>query len=200
MLETVDRNTVTGLRDYAILLLGFQTGLRGVDIRGLRLSDIDWRNGKIKVCQSKTAEPLILPLGGEVMNAVADYILKGRPETDCDEIFLTTKGPVRPLDRRRYPLSCLIRKYSRKANVEMIPGRSFHSIRRAFATELSMAGVPLDTISQLLGHKSIEEDKPYLSYNRDQIAFCAMGFEDIPLQKGLYAQISFKGGGNSDFS
>lgn len=200
ILEAVDRNTVAGLRDYAILLLGFQTGLRGVDIRGLRLSDIDWRNRKIKVCQSKTSEPLILPLSAEVMNAVADYILKGRPETEHDEIFLNIKGPVRPMDKRHHAFSALIRKYSIKADLEMIPGRSFHSLRRAFATELSVAGVPLDTISQLLGHKSIDEDKPYLSYNRDQIAFCAMGFEDIPLQKGHYAQISFKGGGNRDFS
>jgi hypothetical protein len=36
---------------------------------------------------------------------------------------------------------------------------------------LTMAGVPLGIISQLLGHKRIDEDKPYLTYNREQIAF-----------------------------
>lgn len=200
MLEAVDRHTMAGLRDYAILLLGFKTGLRGVDIRSLCLSDIDWKHGKVKVCQNKTSEPLILPLSGEVMNAIADYILKGRPDTKCDGIFLTTKEPIHPLSKRRYPFSRLIIKYSKKADIELLPRRGFHSLRRTFATELSLASVPLDTISQLLGHKSIDEDKPYLSYNRNQIAFCSMGFEEIPLKAGVYAQAFTKGGDNSDFS
>ena len=78
--------------------------------------------------------------------------------------------------------------------------RAFHSLRRSFATELSVAGVPLETISQLLGHRRIDEDKPYLSYNREQIAFCAMNFDEIPLEGGIYAfkadLNSSAGGGN----
>ena len=78
-------------------------------------------------------------------------------------------------------------KYFNAANVEKIPGRAFHSLRRTFATELSEAGVSLETISQMLGHKNIEEDKPYLSYNREQTAFCAIGFDEIPIIHGRYA-------------
>ena len=103
-----------------------------------------------------------------------------------NEIFLTVKGPVRPLNRRHSGFSGLCDKYFTAANVDKIPGRSFHSLRRSFATELSEAGVPLEIISQMLGHKSIEEDKPYLSYNRDQIAFCAIGFDEIPILNGIY--------------
>ena len=71
ILEAVDRATSEGLRDYAILLLGFGTGLRGADIRTLCLSDIDWKVGKVKIRQCKTSEPLVLPLSGRVMNAIA---------------------------------------------------------------------------------------------------------------------------------
>ncbi len=200
ILEAVDRSTPVGLRDYAILLLGFDTGLRGVDIRTLCLSDIDWKDGKVKVRQCKTSEPLILPLSVRVMNAIADYILKGRHECDYKEIFLNIKKPVRPMDKRHHSFTGIITKYSARGDVELKPMRGFHSLRRSFATELSMAGVPLETISQLLGHKRIDEDKPYLSYNREQIAFCSMGFLEIPLENGLYAPVSPAGGDHNDLS
>lgn len=193
ILNVVDRNTLLGLRDYAILLLGFDTGLRGVDIRTLCLSDIDWKKARIKVNQCKTSRPLILPLSGKAMNAIADYILVGRPDCDFQEIFLTARTPIRPMGKRYRGFSKIMAKYSRKAEVEMIPMRSFHSLRRSYATELSIAGVSLETISQLLGHKRIEEDKPYLSYNHKQAAFCSMDFGDIPLEKGFYA-LGLRGG------
>lgn len=198
ILEAVNRTTPEGLRDYAIILLGFDTGLRGADIRTLCLSDIDWKVGKVKIRQCKTSEPLVLPLSARVMNAIADYILKGRHQCGYKEIFLNIKKPVRPMDKRRYPFTGIITKYSVKADVELKPMRGFHSLRRSFATNLSMAGVPLEIISQLLGHKRIDEDKPYLSYNREQIAFCSMGFFEIPLENGLYASVSAAGGDHHD--
>ena len=65
--------------------------------------------------------------------------------------------------------------------VSKMPYRSFHSIRRAFATELSIAEVPLTSVSQMLGHLSIDSDRPYLSFNRRQTLLCATGFCEIPL-------------------
>jgi integrase len=194
MFEAVDRGTPEGLRDYAILLLGFDTGLRGVDIRTLCLSDINWELGTVKIKQCKTSETLVLPLSYRVMNAIADYILKARYECKYKEIFLNIKKPVRPMNKRYYAFTSIITKYCTKAGVEIKPLRGFHSLRRSFATELSMAGVPIGIISQLLGHKRIDEDKPYLSYNREQIAFCSMDFFEIPLENGLYATASSIGG------
>lgn len=191
--SSIDTTTPEGLRDYAIMLLAFDTGLRSVDIRTLCLEDIDWNKGLLYLTQSKTDAPLVLPLNGKVMNAIADYILTGRPECSYHEIFLTVKGPVRPMDKRHGAFSSLCDKYFNAAHVDKVSGRSFHSLRRSFATELSEAGVPIETISQLLGHKNIEEDRPYLSYNREQIAFCAIGFDEIPVTNGVYA-----GGGQND--
>ena len=191
--SSIDTTTPEGLRDYAIMLLAFDTGLRSVDIRTLRFKDIDWNKGMLCLTQSKTGTPLTLPLSGKVMNAIADYVLTGRPECSYNEIFLTVKGPVRPMDKRHGAFTSLCDKYFNAANVPKISGRGFHSLRRSFATELSEAGVPIETISQLLGHKRTEEDRPYLSYNREQIAFCAIGFDEIPVTNGIYA-----GGGRND--
>lgn len=101
---SIDTTTPEGLRDYAIMLLAFNTGLRSVDICSLCLQDIDCNKGLLYLAQSKTGIPLILPLSGQVMNALADYILIGRPECSYDEIFLTVKGPVRPMNKKTWRL------------------------------------------------------------------------------------------------
>jgi len=185
IVSAIDLETSIGIRDNAILLLAFETGLRGIDIRNLTFADIDWNKGEVSVIQSKTKNPLSLPLNGKVMNAVADYILKARPASECQQIFLTEKGPAKPFFDAS-GLDAIVDKYSTASGVNKKPMRSFHSLRRSFATEMSLAEVPLPTISQMLGHKNINEDKPYLSYNRTQVAFCAMDFSDVPVRNGIY--------------
>ena len=191
MIDCIDLNTFRGVRDKAILLLALETGLRAVDITKLRLSDIDWRNAEVHVIQSKTNKPLSLPLGGSVMNVIADYILEVRPESNFNEIFLRSKSPYRPFSTSA-ALSNIVEKYCLLAGIEKKPFRSFHSLRRSFATELSTAGVSLPIISQMLGHKNIKEMSPYLSYDRKQTLLCALGFDGIPITNGIYASISEK--------
>lgn len=87
ILDVIDTGCVSGKRNYAIILLSYETGLRGIDIRSLRLSDIDWKTGSISICQSKTSVPLTVYISGRVMNAIADYILNARPECDLKEVF-----------------------------------------------------------------------------------------------------------------
>ncbi len=86
------------------------------------------------------------------------------------------------------PLIILSKKYCKLAGVEKKPRRAFHSVRRSFATELSLKGIPLGEISELLGHRSLRLDKPYLSYNKN-IAFVAGDFSEIPITDGIYTKI-----------
>ena len=77
----VDRSTVMGKRDYAIILLSVRNGLRGSDIINLKLTDIDWRGGEIRLIQKKTGNPLALPLLPDVGEALKECILNGRPDS-----------------------------------------------------------------------------------------------------------------------
>ena len=200
VIDCLDLSTPMGIRNKAVLLLAFETGLRSVDIRQLKLSDIDWKRAIIHVVQSKTDQPLTLPISGTVMNTVADYVLHARPDCDKQEIFLTIRAPYRPLFFciPAFEACCL------KAGIQKKSGRSIHSVRRSFATELSSAGIPLPVISQMLGHKNIDQDKPYLSYDKEMNAFCALDFSDVPVTCGRYASqndmayggINGKGGRN----
>lgn len=54
-------------------------------------------------------------------------------------------------------------------------------------------GVPLNTMSQMLGHKSIFEEKPYITHDTERIAFVAMDFSDVPLRHGVYASLGLVG-------
>ena len=180
----VNTDTALGARDLAIILVAYCTGLRGADIVNIRLSDIDWRNQKLSVMQSKTHTPLICELNGATLNALADYVLNSRPECDIPEVFITSKAPYRKLDRH---LSGMIDKYCRQAGVTKIEFRAFHSIRRSFETVMVSKGVAIETASQMMGHKTIEEDKPYITHDKSVASFVAMGFADVPITAGMYA-------------
>jgi site-specific recombinase XerD len=96
LLGAVDRRTPLGKRDYAMLLLGARYGLRSKDIRMLRLENIHWREQRIALIQSKTQQPLDLPLLADVDDALADYLRRGRPACTAREIFLRHKKPIAP--------------------------------------------------------------------------------------------------------
>lgn len=189
MIQAIDPDAITAKRDKALLLIAFNTGLRGIDIVKLMLTDIDWKKGEIRIIQSKTQNPLTVPINCTVMNAIADYILGERSDSIFSEVFIRAISPRVPL-RRTCALDGIVERLCRKAGVVKKSYRSFHSIRRAFATELSMAEVPLTSISQMLGHRNIDSDKPYLSFNLRQTSVCATGFCEIPLNHGIFAGLN----------
>ena len=185
IIKVIDTKTNIGLRDYAIFLLAYETGLRGGDIIKLRLKDINWKTRTLEINQGKTNQKLVLPLNNEVLNALADYILNGRPKSNSLYIFFRSKAPYKELTCS-CTLGARLRKYQSQTDIIVKPFKLFHSLRRGFATELSLKGIPLPEISELLGHKGISEDRPYLTYNRSQILFCAINFYEIPIISGVY--------------
>ena len=92
ILNAPDRSKPAGKRDFAMLILGATTGLRACDVASIMLDDIDWRKGELRIVQRKTSVGLSHPLTEGVGNAVRDYILNGRPESGCREIFLSPDG------------------------------------------------------------------------------------------------------------
>jgi len=186
ILAKIDITTSKGKRNYAIILLACGTGIRGIDIVKLMLSDIDWKCGEISIIQSKTGNPVKLPINGQICNAIAEYILKGRPKSECPTIFLRENAPLVGL-KGTAALDKVIEDACLNAGVTKKPFRSFHSLRRSFGTWMAKEEVPITTISQMLGHADMNSSKPYLSFDDSQILACTMGFEDIPVKGGVYA-------------
>jgi integrase len=185
ILSTVDRETAIGKRDFAIMSLAAQTGLRAIDVVSLKRQDIDWRSCEIRITQEKTGKPLSLPLDSESGNAIADYLLNARPESDLPYIFLCHSGVRRPVDPRS--ASSYATKYALRAGVDMktIARRGFHSFRRAFGTRLLHNEVPLELLQQLLGHTKPDSLKPYLSIDERGLKLCALRLCDIAAKGGV---------------
>lgn len=166
-----DRSTPTGKRDYAMMVLATQSGLRACDVVRLELGSIDWRTKEIRLVQHKTGQPLSLPLEPESGNAVADYILNSRPDTTLPYLFLCHTGPVRPLNARA--ASGIVSKYMKEAGIPA-KRRAFHALRRTFGTNLLQSEVSFELIQQLLGQADMNSMKPYLSVSEQGLKMCAL--------------------------
>ena len=188
IINQADRNSPVGKRDYAIIYLASHTGLRAIDIANLRLKDIDWTNDQINIIQMKTGGYLSLPLESDTGNAIADYILNGRPESESEYIFLRSYSPYTKLGNNR-SVGIIIEKYMRMAKIyhQAHDGKSFHALRRSIGTWMLESDIPLSTISQVLGHKCMNSVKPYLSMSEKKLSECALGFECIPIERGIYS-------------
>lgn len=184
MLLAADRTTTVGKRDYAMMLLAIQSGLRVVDISNLTFQSIDWRKSELRVVQCKTGKPLCIPMEPEVGNALADYILNGRPECDCSFVFLSKDPPYRKLHNRS--ASSIACRYMQKCELdrEKIPRRGFHSFRRSFGARLLQSEIPLEMLSEMLGHSSIDSSKPYVAVDEAGLRSCAIGLYGIEVKAG----------------
>jgi len=174
LLAAVDRNTPIGKRDYAIMTLAAQTGMRIVDILKLRRGDIDWRNREIYIAQSKTGNTLSLTLEVESGNAICDYILNARQDCDISNIFLCGSYPLRAMQGTT--ARGALGKYMSIAGIEADPRKryGFHSFRRAFGTRLLESGTPVHLLSQLLGHIDLDSAIPYMSASEQGLKECCL--------------------------
>ena len=160
LLAAVNRSSSLGKRDLAMLLLAARYGLRPSDIRGLRFDHIHWREQRIVLVQSKTQRPLELPLLVEVDHALACYIREGRPSCPAREIFVRHIAPIAPLAKRNN-LWPVMRRTLRTAGIEVPGERGIRLLRHSLATRLLRRGVNFDTISDILGHGSVDTTRRY---------------------------------------
>ncbi len=183
LIRSVPFGTHYDKRNIAIFTLAENTGLRAIDVVNLKLNDIDWRNKTISIIQHKTKHPLILPFENRVGDALAEYILNGRPDSDIPFIFLSAQRPFRPISPRA--LSIAASKYIKLSNIGNSPffRKGFHCFRRSIGTWLLEAELPLTMISEILGHGHINSSKPYISTDLEGLRECAIGLEGIEIQK-----------------
>lgn len=184
ILSHIDRTTNLGKRDYAILLLAATTGMRGGDIINLKLSDIDWRKYELSFNQGKTNRRMTLPLGGATGNAIAKYILYGRPQTDSSYVFIKTHAPYTKI-KGTATLDTMLKKYCICAGFEATEYKGFHAIRRSIGTWMVYSGVSFQTVSQVLGHKEQNSSKRYIAVDKS-FSLCSLGFTGIPVQSEVY--------------
>lgn len=181
--DEVDLGSPRGKRDYAIMQLALDTGLRWSDIASLKLSEIDWRKKEISVRQKKTGTALKLPLTVEAGNALAEYILNARPKTESSYVFLRLRRPYDRLNSRTPAANIMLLYQSEGFRHQSGDGKSFHAFRRTMGTRLIKADIPLTTVSQVLGHTNLDSTKRYLYLHDEKLLVCCMDLSKYPCRK-----------------
>src|SRR5258707_520854 len=141
------------LRDRAILLMLARLGLRSGDVARLRLTDIDWNNGTLKVI-GKGRYQVRLPLPQDVGDAVLRY-LESRPAyIDTDHVFVRSIAPYRSFASGD-GVSSVVEHALQRARIEA-PAKGAHLLRHTAATEMLRNGVPLEQAGLVLRHRSMD--------------------------------------------
>lgn len=178
MLNSIDRANPVGKRDYAIMAIAANLGLRTSDIVSLKIEDFNWNQGTINIVQQKTKEPLSLPISEQIGKAVIDYWMNGRPKTSAKELFVGHTLPYQGLSGSM--LYHIFNKYYEHSGIKApdIRQHGFHSLRHSLASRLLEKDTPVNVISNILGHVDSNSAKSYLQIDIDRLRQCSLEVPD----------------------
>ena len=158
LIAACDGSSLARRRDRAIILLLVRLGLRAGDVSGLRIADIEWEAGTLRV-SGKGRYQVRLPLPQDVGDAILDYLARRPPTRDCDHIFIRNIAPYRPF-KGGDGVSSVVRCAMKRAGV-VSPAKGAHVLRHTAATQMLRHGVPLDQIGLVLRHRGIDTTAYY---------------------------------------
>ena len=180
LISVIDRGSPKGKRDYTIILLACSLGLRCTDIKQLKTENFHWEEKKLVLTQSKTKEPLVLPLIPEVGWAVIDYLRYGRPKVDSPYIFIRHTAPFLPFSEGDH-LNHLIKQYMVEAYLPTLKKRrGMHSLRHTAASVMLENDTPLAVISDILGHTDTDSTAVYLKIDLKKLKECPLEILEVP--------------------
>lgn len=160
LLKSCDRRTTFGRRDFAVLVLLIRLGLRSGEVAGLRLDDIDWREGELLI-RGKGPKHERLPLPADVGEAIVAWLRRGRPRCSAREVFTRIRAPHQGLSPGG--VSAVVRGACKRAGV---PEVGAHRLRHSAATAMLRAGAGLVEIGQVLRHRSLLTTAVYAKVDR----------------------------------
>ncbi|WP_246777224.1 tyrosine-type recombinase/integrase [Microvirga sp. VF16] len=166
VIGSCDVTTSMGIRDRAVLLLLARLGLRAGDIAGMRLDDIDWQEGTLRV-RGKGRREIRLPLPQDAGDAIIAYLRDARPLAACEQIFLRIVAPYRPLASAS--VSSIVSLALERAGIDDPPSRGTNLLRHSAATGMLRAGATLDMIGTVLRHRSIDTTAHYAKVDVDML-------------------------------
>ena len=149
IIATVDTSSVKGLRDCAMLELLYSCGLRVSELVSLKIQDLFFGEGYIRVI-GKGDKQRLVPISATARERIYRYLDK-RPETRSGEetLFLNNRGSR----LTRVMVFTILKQAARNAGIEK--RISPHTFRHSFATHLLEGGASIRQVQEMLGHESI---------------------------------------------
>lgn len=179
VINSIDRTSYNGKRDYAIILLAITTALRGYDIINLKLTDINFKENIITVIQEKTKREIIIPLMDKTKEALLDYINNARPTSNYPHIFLSCNAISRPITNTS-ALSTMLKRYSNKVGLTNNKKRGIHSLRHTTLNFLFNDNeTSLTTITEISGHYNPDSLNAYIKTDITRLAEFTLTIKDF---------------------
>jgi len=157
--------TAVVLRDLAVLEVLYGAGLRVAECCGVRRADCDLERGLVTVV-GKGSKIRRVPLGVPAVDALADWLARGRPvlvavDSPPDAVFLNRRGRAfTPRDARR-----VLERHPLPDGRALHP----HALRHAYATHLLEGGADLRAVQELLGHADLATTQVYTHVTHDRL-------------------------------
>ena len=164
LLDSFDRSSWIGLRDFTIVSVLWAMGLRLSECLSLKLEDFDpdynrpEKNGTLRVHGKGRKERTLFVVDKLYENLIGYLAHPDSPQRKSDFMFPTKLRTGKPVSKDR--VRRMIKQAAREAGLtERITP---HVLRHTFATHMYERGVPADAISRIMGHDSIEETSLYI--------------------------------------
>jgi integrase/recombinase XerD len=169
-LRSFDQSAPSGKRAYAMARCLIDLGLRVQDVVRLRLEDIDWHNGTIRLAANKARRTDVLPLPAETGRAIVAYLRTERPTTSNRAVFVRH---VAPYDEPISPgaVRAVIIDAFRRCGW---PHYHVHILRHTAASRLLAAGTSLKEIADILRHRSLDTAAIYTKVDTNRLAAVAL--------------------------
>ena len=164
IIESINRRTLTGARNHAILVSLLDTGLRASEAAGVILNNLNLKDGYIKVT-GKGGKERVVPIGKYVQMTLWSYIDKVRlkpANPDYDNLFLSPAG--KPITVNTIKLV-----FSRLAKSSGVDRLHAHLCRHTFAINYLLNGGDIFSLREIMGHSTLEMVNHYLHFTNSQI-------------------------------
>lgn len=178
LLGAIDLSEDHGLRDRALLEVLYACGLRVSEATNLRLSNLYFDQGFIRVT-GKGNKERIVPIGEEAIHQTEIYLEYVRPQLPNikpeaeNVVFLNRRGG----QLSRVSVFTAVKKYAALAGIEK--SVSPHTFRHSFATHLIEGGADLRAVQEMLGHESILTTEIYTHLDTDFLRETIMSFHPM---------------------
>ena len=167
LFSAIDMSTPEGVRNRAMLETLYSSGLRVSELTNLKLTNVFFDLGFLKIIGKGNKERLV-PIGGEAMKHINIYVNEVRVHLNIQEkseniVFLNRRGAM----LSRVMVLTVIKNLAEHAGIKK--NISPHTFRHSFATHLIEGGADLRAVQEMLGHESITTTEIYTHLDRDYL-------------------------------
>ena len=164
IIYAIDPATVKGRRDRAIVELLYSCGLRVSELTALRISDLFFGEGYIRVL-GKGDKQRLVPIGRVAQERVMLYLddRRGEGKRNDDTLFLNNRRGA----LTRNMIFMMVRDAVKRAGIDKVV--SPHTFRHSFATHLLAGGASIRQVQEMLGHESIVTTEVYTHLDTERL-------------------------------